>query len=1213
MQKTKLIKTIRLFFLVIITTLFLTAVYSSEVPKSETIIIPGELNDSKENAQFFDNELEYVYGQTLNSNQPNFQKSLSTQQNKKLDSWRKTTFSEAGTLVITLSYDIDSNYSVEVYNSCSNKNYCEEYEFGTYKTCVMNIEPGEYYFKVKNIFGRGNYYLDVDLIKGQTLTKIDATKCINIKCFQDEDCGKTTPIDSQYCENNSLIQKFNTPICINPGKEDARCESTIIKETIQNCEACFNGACINQPTLNCPTTKINNTYSFTWNSLNYNKSIYLELSPTNDFKTKKRINVTKLNSLPIDKYFKTIIKYEESSKDNFVYARIMAKNSNNETIYSNTCKINTEKNSKTELLCPTQPINETHSFTFTTQNTTKNYLQISYDPSFPSKNTTKINTGKTNNVSISKYYKKILDYTNKTTNKILYARIIGKDTLGRETISNTCEFKTKELTHPNLTCPNETINSNYSFEWNSGDYTKSITLELSYKEDFKPKTIITTTKLNPTPIQKKFKTLQNYSKKNPNGELYARITAKNNYNQTTTSNTCKFKLSTTTLSKENNKINTAHFEKQKTTLTPTIENNNDKYSLEINQRINEDGEIEEIGTYSLTITNQNTPKYTTTSTNPFENTCIIGETGDTPCRSDLAAYNITVNYMVYDEIRYKYIDCTTGEILGRGQLCIGETSPSHHRPEGHSTKFEYEAYQCSKGLCKATTPNLCLNVSCSNFCFNNWKYYNGKCNNGVCSYSRTLCASGCSEGNCKTGCPNGCPNYCVGNRLYYNGNCSGTQCNYSSKICNYGCLNGECKPKTCTTGQMCKNNEISGYRNSDCTWDYEEYCEYGCENGECNEKPISHYYSKCSKGDRYWYNSLDQREDKREECGENSEEESEQPYCNGNNLERKIKIIERYCSNDRCRRNSETQVEIIETCLNGCSQGACKNSPTPGDTDYCTPEKPCQAGLGNCKKNNDCEAGLRCVEDVGTKYGYTSTTNVCEAAPNIYTQTGWTCKDPNTMAYLLDNGKYTNELPCKHGCSNGSCFMPAICDPQNANLSETIKTQKILFAGIDNNAKKASLLAPVFVGAAVVETIFLEAVGVSFLAIIGTTLIMRTIQGYSYKTWPDYIEWEKTNLEKHYKKHVIDKLEWGRVLSKDEYEDICKKVWESNTSRRLDQTNISNLSGDYAAYSIFENVFIAVTESGKIVTCFRPDPNYIDNLIKKGVKDIPLLPSCQIQ
>lgn len=177
MKGIKLTEAIRLLCLIIILVLFLTSVNSGEVPKSETLIIPGELNDSKENAQIFDNELEYVYGTTSTQKQT-MQNTMITQNdyiqatpisNNKpnIESWRKTSFKEAGTLVITLSYDIDSNYSIEVYNSCSNKNYCEEYEFGTFKTCVMNIQPGDYYFKVINISGTGKYYLDVDTIKNE--------------------------------------------------------------------------------------------------------------------------------------------------------------------------------------------------------------------------------------------------------------------------------------------------------------------------------------------------------------------------------------------------------------------------------------------------------------------------------------------------------------------------------------------------------------------------------------------------------------------------------------------------------------------------------------------------------------------------------------------------------------------------------------------------------------------------------------------------------------------------------------------------------------------------------------------------------------------------------------------------------------------------------------------------------------------------------------
>ena len=160
------------------------------VPKSETIIIPGQLNDTKEHALSFDHETEYVFGnaeQTAQSQvkqkQPTKTALLSeSKTNRAIEfasppAWRKTSFDKTGTLVVTISFDAETDYAVEVYNSCSNKNFCTLYDFGRFKTCTMNSQPGEYYFKITNNSGSGKYYLDVDIIEGKQISKTNATDC----------------------------------------------------------------------------------------------------------------------------------------------------------------------------------------------------------------------------------------------------------------------------------------------------------------------------------------------------------------------------------------------------------------------------------------------------------------------------------------------------------------------------------------------------------------------------------------------------------------------------------------------------------------------------------------------------------------------------------------------------------------------------------------------------------------------------------------------------------------------------------------------------------------------------------------------------------------------------------------------------------------------------------------------------------------------------
>jgi len=188
----------------------LSAEDDAPVPKSETFVIPGSLNDSKQTAADFNEELEYVFGSA-----ESFQKA--SEPRTTIDgAWRKTSFSNSGTMVVTLDFDANSDYNVEVFSSCSNENFCQSYRFANFKTCVMNIWPGEYYFKVLKISGTGSYTLDVDLIKDKMSAKVNVPECLPA-------CSSNLGCD----DKNALTLDS----CVNPGKPDAFC---VYKQKMQD-------------------------------------------------------------------------------------------------------------------------------------------------------------------------------------------------------------------------------------------------------------------------------------------------------------------------------------------------------------------------------------------------------------------------------------------------------------------------------------------------------------------------------------------------------------------------------------------------------------------------------------------------------------------------------------------------------------------------------------------------------------------------------------------------------------------------------------------------------------------------------------------------------------------------------------------------------------------------------------------------------------------
>jgi hypothetical protein len=57
---------------------------------------------------------------------------------------------------------------------------------------------------------------------------------------------------------------------------------------------------------------------------------------------------------------------------------------------------------------------------------------------------------------------------------------------------------------------------------------------------------------------------------------------------------------------------------------------------------------------------------------------------------------------------------------------------------------------------------------------------------------------------------------------------------------------------------------------------------------------------------------------------------------------------------------------------------SCHTRP-PWDWSYCTDNCPCAAGEGDCDRDSHCQSGLRCVHNVGHRYGKSASLDVCQA------------------------------------------------------------------------------------------------------------------------------------------------------------------------------------------------------------------------------------------
>lgn len=787
-------------------------------------------------------------------------------------------------------------------------------------------------------------------------------------CAKTSDCGVDTNTTPKYCKNNFVYQKFNTPSCTNPGEETAKCTIVENEKLIQTCNACFNGTCVNGPVLECPTSPIDETYSFAWQG------------------GKNTISSLQLGNSP--------------SFTDFNYTEIYG------TLYSS----------------PTPILNK---------------------------------------------YKDIIFYANKTTDKKMYARISAVDETKKRVYSNICPFTLKTLKAPTLVCPT-TITPDYNFSWNAGDYKKQNLLQFSYDTTFNTFISINTTTKNPFPIKNNYKPILDYLKgygKSPTNPIYARIYTTDAFGRSASTPTCKITLGVTKLSSEEITNPKLHFEglvditnlptniypspptttitntetinlpsitlipitnpttqTATTTTTPMIQaalpvqpQLKATVSLKIVTTTNSLGEIEKHGTYYVKVDNNlSKPVVSLSAVNSFatSGSCQYKYTGTIPCDSALNTYTINID-SIYNEMRYRFIDCTTGNIIGQGEMCSGENTSTHYRPDGHSVKFEVDYYSCPGNACKTEPLNLCSGVSCPNLCKSSLTLLvDGTCNQGVCNYSPRTCPDyTCSNSTCPGAvCLSGwmCKN--TQTKVYKN-----TDCSFSNETyCINGCTLGMCNTPspTCTTGWKCFDSETRGYQNSDCTWGTKNNCPSGCNSStnNCNSTCTSGWACKDTQtkalknSDCSWSNET------------NCPNGCTNGTCNATTCTTGWKCVD---SQNKAYQKSDCSWNSNTNCASGCSNGSCLIGKIPGDEDYCTTDKQCQAGEGNCRNGNECLTGLYCMEADGANYGYSPSTNVCEAREG----TGeWKCYSGTQTGFrLYSTGEWANVTTCAQGCVDGAC------------------------------------------------------------------------------------------------------------------------------------------------------------------------------------------------
>ena len=221
------------------------------------------------------------------------------------------------------------------------------------------------------------------------------------------------------------------------------------------------------------------------------------------------------------------------------------------------------------------------------------------------------------------------------------------------------------------------------------------------------------------------------------------------------------------------------------------------------------------------------------------------------------------------------------------------------------------------------------------------------CSNGACFSNRQIeetrvqdCEDkGCSNGLCNSSpsCTSHAYSSCSGNDLYWFDSCN--QMEEIKQDCGESeqgewwesfCSNGNVYERLTNISRGCSNNAC--YSNDDSETNFIQDCEgNGCTDGACDYSPscYSHEYYQCYNKDVYWYNSCNQRESKKNECGSSSTGSWGANYCKSGNVYKQRTNLSKGCSSDNCYSNSQVEESLVQNCQGkGCSNGTCNSTPT---------------------------------------------------------------------------------------------------------------------------------------------------------------------------------------------------------------------------------------------------------------------------------------------
>ncbi|MBI2529734.1 MAG: hypothetical protein HYW05_01140 [Candidatus Diapherotrites archaeon] len=230
--------------------------------------------------------------------------------------------------------------------------------------------------------------------------------------------------------------------------------------------------------------------------------------------------------------------------------------------------------------------------------------------------------------------------------------------------------------------------------------------------------------------------------------------------------------------------------------------------------------------------------------------------------------------------------------------------------------------------------------------------------------------------------------------------CSSNNVTQSRTVYNKGCSSGSCTSSNTTETRVvdyCSSNET-------------------CESGQCKPKCTSNAYTSCYNGDIYWYDSCNNRQEIKTDCGDTTYGSWGNSYCSSNNVMQTRNVYGPYCESSQCKSQTTTESRIAETCdgqFNFCLGNSCI---------LCDSHTSYQCTDNDVYWFNSCGTKEDKKQECGSSYCDAWSGNSCKDGSVVRSRTCYDKGCGSNACYANPDTQYESVETCQYGCSGGACI-----------------------------------------------------------------------------------------------------------------------------------------------------------------------------------------------